>query len=252
MTEAQQAAELRQRIDAVPYWHHTIDLGHGVLTPGGGGDTAHGLERIALPQDLTGKTVLDIGAWDGFYSFECERRGAARVVASDHYIWHQAWAGKSGFELARSTLGSNVEDLDIDVFDISPETVGTFDIVLFLGVLYHLRDPFGGLTRAASVAQELLIVETHVDFLDVERPAFGFYPGAELAGDVTNWFGPNLPALTGMLEDVGFERIQVIGVEPDVGDEEWLATTGDGRRTQDTRRAVVHARRAEATSARSA
>ena len=244
MTEVEAAAELRREVEAVPYWHHTMDLGHGVVTPGGGGDTLYGLARIDLPADLTGKTVLDIGAWDGFYSFECERRGAARVVASDHYIWNQEWAGRLGFDLARRALRSSVDDLDIDVFDIRPETVGTFDVVLFLGVLYHLKDPFGGLARAASVARELLIVETHVDFLDCERPAFGFYPGSELAGDATNWFGPNLPALIGMLEDVGFERNEVIGIEPKVGDREWLEATGDGVRTQGTRRAVVHARRA--------
>jgi Protein of unknown function (DUF1698) len=166
------------------------------------------------------------------------------VVASDLYAWRQAgWDGKAGFELARRALGSKVEDHEIDVFDISPETIGMFDVVLFLGVLYHLRDPFGGLARAASVTRELLIVETHVDFLDQEREALAFYPGAELAGDATNWFGPNVPALLGMLQSLGFDETTVASLEPRVSDEDWLRLTGDGRRTQGTRRAVVHGRR---------
>ncbi len=241
--DSEGAVALQEQVDAVPYWHHTIDLGHGVITPGGGGDTSHGLRRIGLPEDLSGKTVIDIGAWDGFYSFECERRGASRVVAADLYVWRQPEFGKTGFEVARRALGSGVEDREIDVFDISPATVGTFDVVLFLGVLYHLRDPYGGLAHAASVARDLLIVETHVDFLDQPRPAVAFYPRAELAGDATNWCGPNVPALVAMLGTLGFSEVELVTLEPQVGDDEWLRTTGDGSGSQGTRRAVVHARR---------
>src|SRR5579859_1001218 len=208
MGDQQAAAALEARVAAVPYWWHSIDLGHGVVTPGGTGDTSRLLQKLALPDDLTGKSVLDIGAWDGFYSFECERRGATRVVASDLFVWREG--GKAGFDLARDALGSRVEEMEIDVFDISPETVGMFDVVLFLGVLYHLRDPFGGLAHAASVARELLIVETHVDLLDLDRPAIAFYPGAELAGDATNWCGPNVPAVVGMLDNLGFSDTDVV------------------------------------------
>ena len=124
-------------------------------------DTPLRLARLDLPSSLAGRTVLDIGAWDGFFSFEAERRGAARVVAADYYAWHGiGWGthqGKAGFTLARECLGSRVEDLDIDVMDLSPERVGTFDVVLFLGVLYHLRHPLLALERIASVTRELLI-----------------------------------------------------------------------------------------------
>ena len=95
-----------------------------------------------------GLSVLDIGAWDGFFSFECERRGASRVVAADYFSWHgSGWGTKAGFTLARDVLGSKVEDVDIDVMDLTPERVGTFDLVLFLGVLYHLRHPLLALER---------------------------------------------------------------------------------------------------------
>ena len=148
------------------------------------------LARIDLPASLAGRTVLDIGAWDGFFSFEAERRGAARVVATDHYSWHGGgWGSKAGFELARTTLGSRVEDVDIDVMDLSPERVGAFDVVLFLGVLYHLPHPLLALERVASVSRDLLILETVVDMVGVRRPAMAFYPGRELNGDPTNWWG---------------------------------------------------------------
>jgi tRNA (mo5U34)-methyltransferase len=239
MVDEQAAAALQEQVDAVPYWWHSIDLGHGVVTPGGSGDTSRSLRRLALPDDLTGKTVLDIGAWDGYYSFECERRGAKRVVASDLFAWR--YSSKAGFDLARAALGSRVEDMEIDVFDISPDTVGMFDIVLFLGVLYHLRDPFLGLAHAASVTRELLVIETHVDLLDLERPAIALYPGNELNDDATNWCGPNVPALFGMLTALGFDP-ELVDLEPQVGDEEWLRATGTGNGTQGSRRAVVHAR----------
>src|SRR5688500_12377798 len=122
-------------------WYHTIDLGGGVVTKGVDASPAR-LIQLGLPASLAGKTVLDVGAWDGFFSFEAERRGAARVVAADHYSWHgTGWGTKAGFELARAALGSRVEDLDVDVMDLSPERAGTFDVVFFLGVLYHLPNP---------------------------------------------------------------------------------------------------------------
>ena len=151
-------SRLRSQADALR-WYHTIDLGQGVVTKGVD-DTALRLARIDLPVSLGGQTVLDIGAWDGFFSFEAERRGAARVVASDYFSWHGAgWGSKAGFELARETFGSKVEDLDIDVMDLSPERVGQFDVVFFLGVFYHLRHPLLALERIASVTRQLLIVE---------------------------------------------------------------------------------------------
>ena len=108
-------------------------------------------------------------------------------------------------------LGSKVEDVDVDVLDISPETVGgTFDVVLFLGVLYHMRHPLLALERVRSVTRELLILETHVDLLGLRRPAAAFYPGFELDGDWSNWWGPNPAAVRGMLEQVGFESVEQV------------------------------------------
>jgi tRNA (mo5U34)-methyltransferase len=201
--------DLRSRVAAVR-WYHTIDLGDGIVTAGVD-DTAQRLARLDLPASLTGLTVLDIGAWDGFFSFECERRGASRVVAADHYSWSDSgWGTKAGFQLAREVLGSNVEDVDIDVMDLSPERIGTFDLVLFLGVLYHLRHPLLALERVASVTRKTLLLETVVDMVGYGRPAMAFYPHRELNNDPTNWWGPNIPAVHGMLRSVGFEAVRTV------------------------------------------
>ena len=200
--------DLQSRVDAIR-WYHTIDLGGGVITRGVD-DSPLRLGRVQLPESLHGKTVLDVGAWDGFFSFECERRGAARVVAADHFSWHgTGWGTKAGFTLAREALGSRVEDVDIDVMDLAPARVGAFDVVLFLGVLYHLRHPFLALERVASVTRDYLIVETVVDLVGFRRPAMAFYPARELNNDPTNWWGPNLPAVKGMLETLGFREVDV-------------------------------------------
>jgi tRNA (mo5U34)-methyltransferase len=201
--------DLRAQVSAIR-WYHTIDLGQGVVTPGVD-DTAVRLARLNLPATLAGLTVLDVGAWDGFFSFEAERRGAARVVASDSYSWHgPTWSTKAGFQLARRALGSRVEDIDVDVMDLSPGRVGVFDVVLFLGVLYHLRHPLLALERVASVTRGLLILETVVDMVGFRRPAAAFYPDRELNDDPTNWWGPNVPALHAMLRSVGFERVRTV------------------------------------------
>jgi tRNA (mo5U34)-methyltransferase len=207
------SADLQSRVDAIR-WYHTIDLGGGVVTRGVD-DSPLRLARVQLPESLHGKTVLDIGAWDGFFSFECERRGAARVVAADHFSWHgTGWGTKAGFTLAREALRSRVEDVDIDVMDLRPERVGTFDVVLFLGVFYHLRHPFLALERVASVTRDYLIVETVVDLVGFRRPAMAFYPGRELNNDPTNWWGPNIPAVVGMLESLGFVEVTVASPSP--------------------------------------
>ena len=195
-------------------WFHRINLGDGLITPGID-ETPEKLEQIHLPEDLTGRSVLDIGAWDGFFSFECERRGAERVVALDHAVWNSPAIGKKGFELARKVLHSHVEPVDCDVHELTPERVGgTFDLVLFLGVLYHTPHPLWVLQRVANVAANMLILETHVDMNECARPVLAFYPETECASDPSNWFGPNQAALEGMLRSVGFKRVQLVSSTP--------------------------------------
>src|SRR5690242_19848834 len=178
------AAALARLGDLRGHWWHSIDLGDGVRTEGR--KSAEILRKeladVDLP-DVRGKSVLDIGAWDGFYSFEAERRGASRVVALDYFTWSldldaqhgylercqlagetprswdqvpEVWQpetlpGKACFDTAAMALGSDVESVVADFLEVDLDALGTFDVVLFLGVLYHLTDPFGALRRLALV-----------------------------------------------------------------------------------------------------
>jgi tRNA (mo5U34)-methyltransferase len=205
-------ADLAQRAAAVR-WFHQIDLGDGVMTEGAMPITSlRAVADIVLGQSVAGKTVLDVGCWDGFYSFEAHRRGAARVLATDHFVWHNeypgSWGNRAAFELARSVLAPPVEVMDINLMDLSPERVGKWDVVLFLGVLYHLRHPLLVLERISSLVRDTLVLETAMDAADIGRPAMVFYPGAELNGDATNWWGPNRACVEAMLRTVGFSDIR--------------------------------------------
>lgn len=191
-------------------WFHSIDLGNEV-TPGVAPLGALQFHADAYFQGdvVRGKTVLDIGAWDGFMSFEAEKRGAARVVASDQFCWSgKGWGTKAGFDFAKDALGSNVEALEADVFDLDPEKHGRFDVVLMPGVIYHLTDPWGGLKRAADMTKELLVVETHTALNTSLEPVMRYWRGAELGGDDTNYWSPNEPCLRAILADLGFTRIE--------------------------------------------
>jgi tRNA (mo5U34)-methyltransferase len=191
-------------------WFHSIDLGHGIVTPGSKSPAIHRAEYAAVfdPVELSGRSVIDIGAWNGAYSFEAKRRGAARVLATDHYVWnHPELRGRDGFELARSVLDIDLEAKDIDVPSLTRDSVGTFDVVLFLGVFYHLLDPIAALQQVARCAREVLIVETHTDALEINRPAMIMYPGVELDKDETNWWGPNPACMVALLKECGFAKV---------------------------------------------
>jgi len=208
--------KILERISSIPYWFHQIEVAPGIFTPGAS-STFQKLERFEIPQDLSGKRVLDIGCYEGFFTFECERRGA-EVVAIDIIPPGPA----SGFSLAYELVGSRATFHQASIYDLNPEQFGMFDLVLCLGVIYHLRHPLLGLDHARSVCKDKFIVETQICdkyFIDAERkpvdlnmiapslaqvPMAQFYPGDELNRDASNWWSPNLPALDGMLRTSGF------------------------------------------------
>lgn len=206
---------LQERAAAVDWWHSGIDLGSGIVTKGRSSPRENLLPYLRLPENLTGKTVLDICTWDGFMAFECERRNARQVVAVDSFAWDKANAeltqhktGSDGFYLAHEARHSKVVPMRLDVLELYPAIVGTFDIVLFLGVLYHMRHPLLALERIAPLVNDLLIVESHTDLAtDSNVPAMRFYPGSEINGDPTNWWGPNAVCIRAMLNDVGFAQV---------------------------------------------
>ena len=170
------------------------------------------LRLLRIPDDLTGWSVLDVGAWHGFFSFECERRGADRVLAVDRYAWDRF--GADEFLAARERLGSAVEHRRVDVHDLDPDEVGRFDLVLLLGVFYHLRLPLRALERIRSVTKRLLICETHVllPFVHERYPLIPFFPGDENARQAPYELCamPTLAALGQMIESAGFSRAEVV------------------------------------------
>jgi tRNA (mo5U34)-methyltransferase len=202
-------ATLQERVRQTP-WFHSIDLGNGVVTPGGKPPAVHQKEYAAIfdPVHVRARSVIDIGAWNGVYSFEAKRRGAARVLATDHFAWRDpVLRGREAFELARSVLDIDLEVGELDLPALTPDRVGTFDVVLFLGVFYHLVDPIAALQQIAALAREVLIVETHTDALETRRPAMIMYPGSELDGDASNWWGPNPACMVALLKQCGFTKV---------------------------------------------
>ena len=173
---------------------------------------ARRLELLRLPEDLSGWSVLDIGAWHGYFSFECERRGADRVLAVDRYAWDTH--GMDGFLAAHARRGSRVEHRRADVHDLDPDEIGRFDLVLLLGVLYHLRNPLQALERVRRVTKRLLVCETHVllPFVHERYPLIPFFPGDEGAREQPDELCamPTVAALRQMLESVGFSDVEVL------------------------------------------
>lgn len=216
--------EAHDAIASVPIWYHRIELAPGVVTPGIN-DSPGTLAHLRLPNDCSGLRALDVGARDGFFSFELERRGAD-VLALD-YMPPQ----KTGFAVARELLGSGVEYVTDNVYNVTVERYGQFDIVLFLGVLYHLRNPLQALDVLWEVCRGQIFVETQLldhaflrpdgSFRSLSErdeelgvvPLMQFYPRASLNGDFTNWWAPNAACLRALLDAAGFdvEHLEVLG-----------------------------------------
>jgi tRNA (mo5U34)-methyltransferase len=211
--------DLAERVAEVPYWWHSIDLGGGVVTPGYKGPDL--LERewsqLGLP-DLRGKSVLDIGTWDGWFAFRAERAGAERVVALDHFVWRTRPRGRDGFDLARDALGSKVEAVEDDFMTMDLPRLGTFDVVLFLGVVYHLKNPLGGLERLRQVTAGSAFIESEAAVVGgLEDVALcQFFETDECGGDPTNWWAPTAPALMGMCRAAGFAEARLLVGPPPV------------------------------------
>ncbi|MBX9758469.1 MAG: TIGR04290 family methyltransferase [Beijerinckiaceae bacterium] len=213
---------LQARIDALAPWFHNMELG-GCWTaprhPLGNYPASHWRYfQHAIPEDLSGKSVLDIGCNGGFYSIEMKRRGARRVVAADFDERYLAQA-----KLAAQAIGVELEFRKLSVYDVA--SLGErFDIVLFMGVLYHLRHPLLALDLIHEhVAGDLLIFHSllrggaqtiHVedDYPFSESDVFGregfpvmHFIEKSYAGDPTNWWIPNRACVEAMLRSAGFD-----------------------------------------------
>jgi tRNA (mo5U34)-methyltransferase len=175
----------------------------------------------AVPKDLSGQTVLDIGCNGGFYSFEMKRRGAARVLGVDH---DPVYLNQARF--AREQLGLDVEFALGDVYNIERLVHGEqFDYVVFMGVLYHLRHPLYALEKVASLVRKRLLfqsmergswdtTEFAQDYPIAERDVFFderfprmFFIEHAYAGDRTNWWIPNPACTQALLRSVGLRIV---------------------------------------------
>ena len=221
-------------------WYHSIELGNGIVTPGQSVSTP--LMPSQLP-DMRDRTVLDIGAWDGYYSFLAERCGASRVVALDHYVWgvdmgrrDTYWAecaargefpdhsrdmvefwnaelpGRRGFDLAREVLHSKVEPVVADFMTADLESLGTFDVVFYLGVVYHIKEPLTALERVRRVTREVAVVETEaIDVAGYENDELvRFVAGNQVNRDFGNWYVPSIVALRSLCRAAGFSRVETV------------------------------------------
>jgi len=222
--------EIRKLISGHGRWWHEIELAPGIVTPGDDSNRMKVpiLDGLGLAADMTGMRVLDIGCSDGFFSFEMERRGAD-VVAIDFVP-----ETYTGFSTARTVLDSAVEYRMDNVYNVSPEGYGLFDVVLFLGVLYHLRKPLAALDAVRSVMKDgaqlfvgtmliddyFLLPDRTVSSLSAVNPVLNnmpiwqAYPGDSLNGDFTNCFAPNRRALEVALEEAQFqvEAVQIVSM----------------------------------------
>jgi tRNA (mo5U34)-methyltransferase len=201
------ARDFQEMLNARPRWFHCFNFTNGCTTPGYDPSSTK-LTALALP-GLQGKSVIDVGAYDGYFSFHAERLGAARVVAADSFVWTLPGTGALGnFELIHETLRSNVERVTVSVEALNPDQIGCFDVTLFLGVLYHAPNMIEYLQRVRAITRETLILETLVDLLHVPEPAAAYYPSGSLNGDSSNWWGPNTDCVTDMLKRVGFRSVE--------------------------------------------
>ena len=231
--------QLQAEVDSIS-WYHSIDLGNGVRTKGQS-VMAEMVTDEQLP-DFRGRSVLDIGAWDGYYSFLAERRGAARVVALDHYawgvdfgartrywneclergvfpdhrrdttdFWREDLPGRRGFDLAHRLLESQVEPVVADFTTLDLSTLGSFDVVLYLGVLYHMKEPLSCLERVRAVTREVAVIETVAAQVpgNAGRSLLELYAGDGLNADYGNWYVPTIEALQGLARASGFTRVEV-------------------------------------------
>jgi len=202
------------------HWYHSLDLGDGIVTEGIYDHRPY-LQYYGLPEDLNGKTALDIGAASGYFSFEMERRGA-KVTAIDLPAWFEHDFGpryqpdqtpetgqrylREPFRIAKKMLASRVKKVEMNAYDISPQTVGMFDLVFCGSLLLHLTDPIRALWRIQSVTRELAIIAT-VIHNDPDAGPLAAFAGHE-AGFV--WWLPNRAGLEAMAMSAGFTRAQVV------------------------------------------
>ncbi len=220
-------------------WFHSIDLKHGLKTPGGVGWKSRS-ENFKFKERLKNKTVLDIGAMEGGDSFSAEMCGALVTAYDvDNFLEYDLGLnaaydfvvkkyldakelGKErewlflnskilGFEFCKSIRESSVNRISGSVYDLNPEN-GKYDIVFCFGLLYHLRHPILALDKIYSVTNEMAFINNQIYTGDSYNSNTILFYNDEWRGSYTNWFVPTPKAFIDMVSSVGFRKVEVVDI----------------------------------------
>jgi len=203
---------LRYLVEREPYFFHRMELPDGLVTPGWSDPQIEKLPLYGLPDDMSGMRVLDVGCAEGFFSFEAERRGASEVIAIDSFP-----DSVRRFNICREAFDAKAQAFLTNVYDLSERAFGTFDLVMFFGVLYHLRHPLFAMEKVFNVCSGSVLVQS--DNFEDERlgdNAFAeFHPFGIQSGtpenpmfDPTVFWVPNAACVRDMMSHVGFVNIE--------------------------------------------
>lgn len=201
-------------------WWHQIKLSNGEYTPGevyhgpAGGNWPN--KRFGLPENLTGKKVIDIGAWDGFFSFEAEKNGAEFVLAADAKQEDGGnWGGTEGFNFVKNDLKSKVEYTELNLennqnVDDIFKKYNKFDVILCYGVLYHLKSPLNSVENLKKLIKPdgILLLETAISTTISETPVLEYRPFFN--DDPTNYFYPNSLWVDAAFKKNGAKSVELI------------------------------------------
>lgn len=219
--------EIQERVERLGPWFHCIDLGDGLQTKTSsavGEPVEHPRPtwekvRACLPEEMAGRSLLDVGCNAGFYAVELKRRGAGRVVGVDSQrnLVRQAL-------FVREVLGLDIEYRRMSVYDLDPRELGQFDVTLALGLVYHCKHLVLALERLFAVTRELLVLETAIYPPEKSPGSFTYEVGGlrpllhplayvenpgEAKEAIYNWFLPGVEALGALLRNVGFDEVEV-------------------------------------------
>jgi len=185
--------EARALVASQRVWHQSFDIFPGVRTPGSY-DPGFMVDLLQLPKDMSGLRVLDVGASDGFFSRELDKRGAD-VTAIDY-----RQKTVSGFAVMEKLYGREIKHINANIYDL-PAGLGLFDVILCLGVIYHLPDMPRALWTLRELCSGRLFVESYIEDFGVDRPLARYCEADSLSGDSSNFWAPNIQCIHAIMRD---------------------------------------------------
>lgn len=189
--------EAQSLVSSHPWWYHRFEVFPGVVTPGVY-DPSGTLGALRLPDDMTGRRVLEIGPADGYFTKQLTLRGA-QVTACDVLP-----KGQLGFATMEALHGAPFDYRQVNIYRLPEADLPKYEIVMCLGVLYHLPDMVRALHNLRERCSGQLILETLVAMDLGEEPLARYHPASSLNNDDTNFWSPNIACVKAMLVDAGF------------------------------------------------